>query len=114
MAYQIHHYMDITIAETLQTADVYLTSLYEQKKRNASFLRLPFDEVYSANHGFNRLEKIKKKCARLLKAGFPLLFIVNNGSSDGTREWLFFIRMNTASRYLIAKIMLSEGMADLK
>lgn len=42
--------MDITIAEALQTADVYLTSLYEQKEMPA--LQLPFDEVYSANRNF--------------------------------------------------------------
>lgn len=37
---------------------------------------------------FNRLEKLKKSVRETVKAGFSSIVIVNNGSSDGTREWL--------------------------
>lgn len=37
---------------------------------------------------FNRLEKLKKSMRETVEAGFSSIVIVNNGSSDGTREWL--------------------------
>ncbi|EEN7923082.1 glycosyltransferase, partial [Salmonella enterica] len=37
---------------------------------------------------FNRLEKLKKSVRETVKAGFSSIVIVNNGSNDGTREWL--------------------------
>lgn len=61
---------------------------------------------------FNRLEKLKKSVRETVKAGFSSIVIVNNGSSDGTREWLSSLS-ELASRYLILKIILVV-LADLK
>lgn len=37
---------------------------------------------------FNRLEKLKKTVAETVKLHFTSIVIVNNGSTDGTSDWL--------------------------
>ncbi|MRS15080.1 glycosyltransferase [Enterobacteriaceae bacterium RIT691] len=37
---------------------------------------------------FNRLEKLKKTIEETMKVGFSHIMVVNNGSSDGTEDWL--------------------------
>lgn len=37
---------------------------------------------------FNRLEKLKKSIEASINAGFDSIFVIDNCSSDGTKEWL--------------------------
>lgn len=61
---------------------------------------------------FNRLEKLKKSMRETVEAGFSSIVIVNNGSSDGTREWLSSLS-EPGTLYLILIIILAV-LADLK
>ncbi|MGS3449323.1 glycosyltransferase [Klebsiella electrica] len=55
---------------------------------------------------FNRLEKLKKTVAETVKLNFTTIVIVNNGSTDGTADWLQTI---TDSRVIVLNLTSNNG-----
>ena len=79
--------MDVTIAEALKTAEVYLNSL-TKKSANACVYGFCTMKYTALIVTFNRLGKLKKTVEETLKLEFTNIVIVNNGSTDGTQAWL--------------------------
>ncbi|HDC4384674.1 TPA: glycosyltransferase, partial [Enterobacter cloacae] len=55
---------------------------------------------------FNRLEKLKKTVAETVKLHFTSIVIVNNGSTDGTSDWLQTI---TDPRVIVLNLASNNG-----
>ncbi|TQN55437.1 glycosyltransferase [Raoultella planticola] len=55
---------------------------------------------------FNRLEKLKKTVAETVKLHFTSIVIVNNGSTDGTSDWLQTI---TDPRVIVLNLACNNG-----